>query len=361
MSEFKTYQLASPFTAHSGAEVDPGSVAAQQPMTRRSLRRGAGFTLIEVMVSLGLLLVMLAIIFVPLTQAFEVFNIGRTSTALQQSADQTVKLIAADLQRAIAVYPNDALPGITDRPPYSSDGSLTRPFFNTGTACGPTNDRVSNTARIDFLVPERYANPLIVGTEIGSVGATLTPAKYIVTYYARLYKDGAFDAFSNPIVIYRAQMPYQLSNGNAITNTMNVSSTRYNAGGTNCERAKWLFQAPAVVAVTASDPEEPVRPALEALSINTANGPTGVQGSHSLVTPLNMAISAIKLGDGQAMRPDLTFSCEDVNSDGIIDRVRIRLTLSQYEEGNTGRNGEPSEQKITATQVVDLPNVKIAV
>jgi type II secretory pathway pseudopilin PulG len=315
---------------------------------RRVGRRNAGFTLLEMMVSLGLLMVMLAIIFVPLTQAFQVFNIGRSTADLQAAADQTVKTIAADLERAVVVYPNAALPGVTDKAPYSTNGVAQSPYYSS--TCG----RVDNTSRIDFVLPQRDSND-------GTVEGKAKPAKSVVTYYARLLDtktNAVYDPYSNPLSLYRAQMPYTYNKEVALNDIQAISvmpldGSRYPATGCG---APWLRQeAPALDGSTVLAPG---LPKLTTLSQTKGENIEYVQGSHTLVTPLNMGIA---IANANTLRPDLAFNCEDVNHDGIIDRVTIQLTLTQIEEGNSGRNGQPSSQRVTAVQVVDLANSRLPV
>ncbi len=116
------------------------------------------------MVALGLMLLLLAIIFVPLNQAFNFFRIGQARTALQQAARLTASNIEEDLRHAIHVYPNAELPGVTDRYPYKNPNpdpdAKDAPYINN-TSCDDTNgknDRVSNTSRIDILLPELDAD-----------------------------------------------------------------------------------------------------------------------------------------------------------------------------------------------------------
>ncbi|HEX8551414.1 MAG TPA: prepilin-type N-terminal cleavage/methylation domain-containing protein [Abditibacteriaceae bacterium] len=315
--------------------------------TRRySSQRNHGFTLIEIMIALSLFLVLLAVIFIPLNQAFQVFNAGRTSIALQGAADNTVKTIAAELQGAIAVYPNSELPGITDRQPYSTTGSSRAPYFDT-TAC--SGGRVSNTARIDFLLPMRDPNT-------GTVGSPIRPENYVVTYYARLFTpaDG-FSTFTNPIGIYRAQMPYQEKDGTPLQK-MNLLSAdnptrkdRYEQTPAGVCDADWLVQT----SVAGSPPT----PQISSL---TGDSSDGVPGSEALITPRDMGVNLV---DMTIMQPDLNFTCEDVDSNGVIDRVTITLTLVQYEGGDGGRkqNGQLLGQRVTASQVVNLPNTRLGV
>lgn len=305
--------------------------------------RRAAFTLIEILLALSLFMVLLAVIFVPLNNAFQIFNSGRTSIALQGAADSTVQTIAAELKGAIAVYPNDNMPGITDRSPYSTSGVSVPPYYE-GAACSAT--RVSNISRIDFILPRRSS---------GTVDNPVKAERYLVTYYARRFNaysssTDPFDRFSNPIGLFRAQTPYvNNSDNSAITSDdlLYTDDTRY--GGCSATKSKWLAQS------TYGANDHPAEPVVGSLAADSADG---VPGSDTLVSPRDMSLSII---DTNTMQPDLNFTCEDTDGNGVIDRVTISLTLIQYEEGNSGRNGQPSGQRVSASQVVNLPNTRLGV
>lgn len=325
--------------------------------TARHSRRAA-FTLIEIMLALTLFLVLLAVIFVPLNQAFQVFNAGRTSSALQAAADSTVKTIATELQSAVAVYPNADLPGITDRAPYAVTADVSAPPYFQATACSGT--RVSNPARIDFVLPQRSAD--------GTVSAPVKAQRYIITYFVQRQKaiaqpNSAFDEFSNPLGVYRAQTLYQTSAGATVA-SMNTASSRYASSG--CD-AGWLSEISAISREnsTATNPFRPAEAQIPTDATATATD------ERTLITPRDMAVNfryndqAFPKDYGKALiQPDLTFSCEDTDSNGVIDRVTIALTLVQYDESNGGRvrvDGQYPGQRVTAVQVVNLPNTRFGV
>jgi hypothetical protein len=58
-------------------------------------------------------------------------------------------------------------------------------------------------------------------------------------------------------------------------------------------------------------------------------------------------------------KPTTSFACDDLDSDGKIDRVTVSLLLRKYDDiGAASRNGTPNGQEQRLTQVIDLPNVK---
>lgn len=317
-----------------------------QNQTPRANRRAA-FTLIEILLALSLFLVLLAVVFVPLNNSFQIFNAGRTSIALQGAADSTVKSIATELQGAVAVFPNDDLPGITDRSPYSSTAGTSRAPYFSGATCTAESARVANTSRIDFVLPNRGAD--------GTVANPLKAQNYLITYYARRFNavtapTDPFDRFSNPIGLFRAQMPYVNNADNpTITSDDILYTTDIRYSGCSGTKSKWLLQTTAVAG------DHPAEPQLGALVADTGDG---VPGSDTLVSPRDMGVGIV---DTATMQPDLNFLCEDTDGNGIIDRVTISLTLIQYEEGNSGRNGQPAGQRVTATQTVNLLNTKFGV
>jgi prepilin-type N-terminal cleavage/methylation domain-containing protein len=316
-------------------------------VSRRSRKRASAFTLIEMLIALSIFSLMLVIIFVPLNQAFLVFNLGRSNIGLQQAAQQTLNTLEAELVRATHVFPNDDLPGVTDRPPYSLPGGVSAPPYYNGTACDNTK-RVGNVSRLEFLVPE------IDPADRGRVKNPVRPEKYVVAYYARrLNTDSVipFDPYSNPVVLYRAQMPYAYKNGNRYPadtgQPLKVDTTpgRY-ASGTCDDGSKWL---------THDAKNEPMH--LSDLAKDTNPSITGqdVVGSHTLVTPRDMQLPVAN--PAVSLNPNISFFCEDVNGDGKIDRVTINLVVTQFDEGS-GRNGRAGQQEVRMSQVVDLPNIR---
>lgn len=316
---------------------------------RRIAVRRAGFTLIEVMVALGLMLMLLAIIFVPLNQAFNFFRIGQARTALQQAARLTASNIEEDLRHAIHIYPNAVTPGITDAEPYRNSNNNNAPYIrNAGCSDTGNGQRVGNTSRIDILLPELAAN----GEPVNPV----TPGYVIVTYYARrLDNSKPYDAVDNPIVMFRAQMPYReivdtpfYASGNSGPLNVDTTNDRYKSGECTDRGSRWLMQS-------AED-----EPNLELMS--SRDTPNSVEASHTLVTPRGMGLPAPRAtasGSNRSYQPNSSFLCEDANSDGKIDRVTINMALEQYESSNSGTAPKSGSggHRIVVPLVVDLPNV----
>lgn len=306
---------------------------------RRSTRQA--FTLVEILVALAVMMLMLTIILVPINMGLSVFHIGKARAEVQQANQLVLNQLASELKGAIHVFPNEELPGITNRAPYSANAN--KPYYDTS-----TSTEVSNTARLDFLLPA-------VNAVSGSI---LTPPRsnnYVVTYYARrLDPAKAYDVFTNPIVLWRAQYAYR-NDDPASTNTadlVNLGTDRYSPSV-----APWLTQ---------------IKGEPNLVSYGDINNAAIALASHTLITPRDMALvsptSVSKPGQTMAelivsdptnveasYQPDSSFVCDDVNGDGKIDRVTMSLLLQKYD--SLGADDDKSQQ-IRATQTVALPNIK---
>ncbi len=347
----------------------PVSLRRQSSRLRvQSSTRTRGFTLVEMLVAVALFAVLMIVVFVPLTQAARFLSVGRTRAGLQQSANQTMSQLQRDLQRAIYVYPNNALPSVTDKFPYSSTGQAKGPYFQTSA----TGD-IGNTSRIDILLPELDAN--------GTVKYPITPAKYIVTYYARRLKvdessppsplgspkNPSANAYSNPVVLVRAQYPYIGRDGARLDTTIDTTNSRYNTGAKN----GWLIQG-----ATGFYPDEFNLGPLCVDSVLPADSPNPiVVGSIAVVTPRNIALVTPKVApkidtatpaNSERLNPNTTFNCADVNGDGKIDQVTVNLTITQFDQQVTNGGNNMKEnvgdnrnfQKFTLSQSINLPNIR---
>lgn len=318
------------------------------------------------MVAVALFAVLMIVVFVPLTQAARFLSVGRTRAGLQQSADQTMSQLQRDLQRAIYVYPNDKLPGVTDKEPYlSSDPTRNNkgfPYIQQGEPLATRG--VGNTSRIDMLLPDLGPN--------GQVKYPITPAKYIVTYYtSRLNTTKPADAYTNPVVLVRAQYPYADRDGDKssfTTNTIDTTNLRYGSTAKN----GWLTQGGATLHPDEFD--------LSGLSLNDVTTPTAslnpfVIASFAVVTPRNIAlvtpVVAPKIDTADPMKsdrlnPNTSFNCADVNGDGKIDQVTVNLTITQFDQQVTNGGNNMKEnvgdnrnfQKFTLIQSINLPNIR---
>lgn len=341
--------------------------SAFSPATRRTSR--AGFTLVEILVALGIMLLLLTVIFVPLRLGFDSFHVGNARAQVQQANKATVNQIEDEIRRAIYIYPNAELPGVTDKAPYTNNNGMpytkskgasdksqasdSPPYTSQYRICsGSTNVMPwNNQSRIDFLLPK---------TDNGSVVNPLEPAYYLVTYYPRrLDITKLYDDVDNPIVLFRAQIPYKNDDGSDFKNpapTLNaqLGPERY-PDSTSCgSNAAKLNRDSLWLAHNVYGEAN-----LEPLTDTDAAG--GVVGSHVLATPRGMGLVApnVYADPTPSYQPDTSFICEDSDGDGKIDRVTINLALAQFDQGNAAtRNGKPNAQSIRYSQTVDLPNIQ---
>lgn len=355
-------------------------------------QRSRGFTLIEIMVALAIFMLMLTIILVPINMGARVTHIGTARADVQQSSQQLLNRIANELRQAVYVYPNDALPGVTDRPPFNNDTGNNPsglPYYQqTGAGtdvCGATGRNAAlrpaaNTARIDFLLPRRSGNVLLT---------PVAPEYYVVTYYARRQDmskpwnndPNPYHAIDNPIVMYRAQYPYRENDGDTFLVAGNpnaqTNNLRYPSDGLlgNCVQnalnlapinrgALWLTQNPA----SESNLDNPLLAANQRVAQqDRASAPqpndNTSPASHQLVTPRDMGLVAPRASLSnttdatkpmRSYQPSTTFIVDDANEDGKIDRVSIGLVLGQFDSGGS----ETRVQSVRLPMTVDLPNVR---
>lgn len=362
------------------SQAAPSRRAAPRGRGRKPLAR-AGFTLVEIMVALTILLLMLAIIFVPLNLGTRFFSIGNSRSHLQQAAQLTLNQITNDLHQAIYVYPNDVLAGVTTNSPYTNNSpiigapyyqstSTTAPevFVYSGNTATPNSiicgghTPVGNTSRLDFVLPYKPNDTPTPNATPNSAPYTPTrPAPYLTTYYARRLNAGdtattpvAYDAVDNPIVLFRAQCP--LFDG-FHRGSINLTSSRYPASGscstTDDRYSVWLAQS------VYGEPN--LEPMADDGYVDSTSGSPAVVGTHLLITPRGMSLLAPHALDDKAETPkpqsyvpETSFVCEDTNGDGKIDRVRINLALGEFDQSGAVANA----QVVRLSETVDLPNIR---
>lgn len=334
-----------------------------------------GFTLVEMLVALAVTTLLLSVIMVPLRLAFDALNTSRSKSEVQQAAQVTLRDLEQDLRRAIKVYPNSRIIGITDKAPYFPNNlglpytisTLTTDISGQAVApnrlpvagvcnvpalhASPTANAWSNPSRIDLVLPRLVD---------GSVASPVTPDRYMVSYYARRQDiSKEFDPYDNPVVLFRAQYAVQDSAGNDYETSPGVL---------NAETGPSRFPTSTCGAQAATKNREAIWLAhnhygeanLEPLCVDVAGVPT----AHTLATPRGMALnlrteSLPALADGVKawLQPDTSFVCKDSNKDGIIDSVTVNLGLVNYGAvGATTRNGRPVKQLERFSLSVDIPN-----
>ncbi|HEY3397101.1 MAG TPA: type II secretion system protein [Armatimonadota bacterium] len=83
-------------------------MVAKAPICLRQGRR-SGFTLIEVLVVLGILVILFALLFVPMTSSLSMVSSGRTQADMQQRLRLTMEQLQRDLSEATYVYPPEVI------------------------------------------------------------------------------------------------------------------------------------------------------------------------------------------------------------------------------------------------------------
>lgn len=326
--------------------------------------RRLGFTMIELLVAIGVFFLLLTIILVPIRLAFDTLNIGRAGADLQQAGVATLGQIETDLQQAIYVFPNSKLEGVTTTGgyplsnfPYVRSTDTTDVFAIHGPCeVGSNAEAWNNQSRIDMILPLRSSGVVELPARSGSI---------VVTYYPRrLDVARPFDPDNNPIVLFRAQFPYQKSDGSTFGDDDNSSnpknadltSARFNTtcGGSAAQldrQALWISHNHLGEAN------------LEPLCDKDASAPSGgttVFASHTLATPRGMGLAGTGLAaPPSSFVPETSFLCSDTNSDGKVDRVDVTLVLQSYSASTSiSSNGRPTGQEARFTRSMDCPNVQ---
>ncbi len=142
-------------------------------------RHSPGFTMIELLISLGILALLFSMLFLPMMSGLNLFNRGKASVEAQTGVRQAVEQMQRELALAMYVYPNEDV--------YACSGC--------------TNDPTTVLDRIDIVLPRTDSN--------GAPLSPLQPDSKIITYYVHVtdtlssYNTDAFPA--NLRVLYRAE------------------------------------------------------------------------------------------------------------------------------------------------------------
>lgn len=368
----------------------------------RNTRRRDAFTLVEVLVALGILAILLVIIVVPLRLGFDTFHIGKARADTQSALQSTMTSIETDLRKAVYVFPNGKLKDVTDKEPYLDTGGANpvplAPYFRSliptplqGACDGSGNvQNWSNPARID-MVQVRY----------DASGDVLTPRKpsyTIVSYSARRQDvNQEYDPLDNPIVLYRDEYPaYGIyddgtnpqevrrfpatgADAEPVAGAVNaqIDFDRFSPGG--AESLTACMATPDVVNRNARwlthnvYGEANLEPLTKVTTPATFSATSSALYSHTLATPRGLALEAsraFRVTDPAPVPavdytteapyvPDTSFTCADTNNDGKIDRVTVSLGLASFDVGAQGdlKNNQPTGTRLRATRSIDLPNI----
>ena len=360
----------------------PNAMNANHSRLPRRTSARQGFTLIEILVALGIFSILLTIILVPLNMGVNMTRIGSARADTQQAAQTTMNRITAELRGATYVFPNEPMPGITDKAPYTNNVPITTPpttlgfpYFRalngTEDVCGATRPRpFANTSRLEFLRPTMPGEKPHSITSFYAARSNISQPWYENT-------PEAYDAELNPIVLYAAQIPFERTdpNGSAflVSGKPNalVGSDRLpdpaqctSSGADINQGARWLMHTgagePELARISGKNADA-LNPGLQDDLGGTA--PTD-PASNTRATPLGVGLyapDADKPADStdlsknqRGFTPATTFICEDTNQNGIIDRVTVTLVMGKYDGGGA----ENRAQSVRLTQTVDLPNVE---
>ncbi|PQV64923.1 prepilin-type N-terminal cleavage/methylation domain-containing protein [Abditibacterium utsteinense] len=368
-------------------------------------RRG-GFTLVEILVAVGIMALLLAIILVPLRLGFETYHIGTARSGVQQEAQLTMQQIGKDLSRASFIFPNSRIPGISDNTSDSTSGCSLRSYPSDGSgvatdwkylpyvksetapAAGANTDPANSASGIGITnqssTPRSTANStridmLFLRRNPTSTFPAQTGEDYVVTYYPRRVNiNQPYDSIDNPIVLFRAQYPYRYYYSTASSPTTagfakfpatptapTTSTTPLNAEvdwsqyptlGSSSSNADvnrnflWITHNYYGEANLEPLTRDEISPAIPAAQI--------VPRSHALAIPRGMQLVAPKANttDSGAYMPELSF-VESSTSGNRIDRVTVNMTLAQYDQiGAASVNGQGKAQRVAVSQTFDLPN-----
>ena len=335
--------------------------------TSRSSRRA--FTLVEMLVAIGVFALLMTVVLVPLRAGLDTFHVGKAKSQTQGASQIALDQIERDLRRAVYVFPNAALEGVTTRAPFTANGGLPYVKSTDATDLGTPQKGVcdkpanatpwSDTARVDMILAKRDTQGRIV-TPI-RVGDT------VVTYYARRQNLSApYDASDNPIVLFRAQYPFRGTMQTPVTPTgaqnADTSGARFpsscSASAAQNRGALWVEHN----ALGEAN--------LEPLCTDTTD--PEIAGAHTLAIPRGVGLVASQAYRANAaptfdpkteapLQPDSSFELRDTNGDGKIDNVTIALALETFDTNqgaNLNSNNQPTGQIVRGRRVVELPNVR---
>ena len=347
------------------------------------------FSLVEMLVALAIFLVLLAAAFVPIKLAGDLSGVATARAGAQQSAFDGIVQIKRDIKRAIIILPNAQIRNVTDQEPYLSNGLL--PYLRdstsmgSGDACRTGTDPIdntkaavvaaANTSRLDLILPNE---------DNGSADVNGRASNVLVSYYCRRRDmTKPFDPINNPIVLYRAQVPYRVSYLNTTTNLFETQAFKApdQPSAFNADLSEGRFGKRTPASSCTSDTSRGLRwltmnqygefdlaplclPPSSSGPISGSAPPTF--GAHTLVLPSDTALITPYANTGSYV-PDVTFSLSSTGTKGSkIDRVTIQLSVGQYDANSVNRRdanktgGQALQPQFarTLTDKVDAPNIK---
>ena len=389
--------------------------------------------MVEMLIALAVLGVLLTVILIPIRAGFESFNVGKAKVDNQTAMQNSLDDLERDLRRAVYVFPNRALQGVTfvngnPRTPFSNvfpvpytksllgvnvtgadvlinniaDNNTPTKGVCDVSAATPSAEPFANAARVDMVLARTGDNGVVLPIEAGAT---------IVSYYPRrLNINAVYDAIDNPLVLFRAEMPFRSSptNGNQPSRINsdgavvagNATTVAYNALVAERFPATCTDQVPQNRSslwiehnIYGESNLEPVSSKDVNASAIPAPDPAlqteAISASHTLAIPRGLFLvssSAVKVFNPlnpygydstdktfkppaalssespikAPLVPDSTFDLSDTNNDGKIDRVSVSLAIATLDASNAAniRNGKLKGQQLRVTRTVDLPNVR---
>ena len=363
--------------------------------SQRIRRSRHAFTLIEVLVALGILAILLVIIVLPLRLGFDSFNKGNAQNLTQSAVQATLTDMGNDIRDAVYVFPNARVAGITNKPPYTNDVANSEydaqlPYYiskdttktgePTGVVCSNVKNWV-NPARLDMIKVRRDNK--------GNVLTPLAPSYNIVTYYPRRQElTKPYDPVNNPIVMYRAEYPaFGISINNGTPQRLRVAPNGAFNAELDARRINFDSTVTATecgstnAAITARSSqwlahnyfgETDLLPLTKPIATTDFNISEAEAASYSqtLATPRGLALEATNayrsvlgpIADAQgSLVPDTSFTTTDTNNDGKIDRVTISMGLASFSAAGEGdfdtTTNQPKGTVLRGTRTIDLPNI----
>jgi prepilin-type N-terminal cleavage/methylation domain-containing protein len=146
--------------------------------------RRRGFTLVEVLVALAIMVVLFALLFAPMMAGLDWVSTGKANVNLQNAARFAMEQIRRELGEAAFVVP-------------TTDIVL------------PT-ENVADTSQLTFCPPERDSLGRVLAPVHGRVD-TVTSLLQVVRYHVHLLNINEAYSETNPFVLYRQQLLYDPS------------------------------------------------------------------------------------------------------------------------------------------------------
>lgn len=155
------------------------------------LNRGGrgGFTLIEVLVVLGILVVLFALLFVPMTQSVNMATSGRTQVEMQQDLRGAMEQVSRDLSEAIYVYPPELLKVQAASSVYTGEHAYIV-NYSTVSFVAPMKDSTGQ--------PKEPLQPSFQATPAGQLPLVTRYAVHTVNTAIRTWPAGGGGGSNNP-------------------------------------------------------------------------------------------------------------------------------------------------------------------